>query len=209
MEKIREFLIKIYDILKVFSVLFLIGSTVASAIVWLAVNVFYPESIAIEVTKYFFLILVPTTISAIMLQAYKKRLEREMGTLKEESNKIEPLKTNVTILSDKVKGFEETISKIEDLNAQVKNLSEIQRQTHKNFSDRFQRIHENLQYLHNIFAIPCPNPNCKQWIKIPIPASIVKEIHLVDGPPKGKFGAGREMQVVCQACGEVYHIVYP
>lgn len=208
-EKIREFLSKIWDTIKVLSVLFLILSTVASAVIWIQVNVFYPESVAIEIVKYSFLVLVSITISTIMLQAYKKGLERKMETLKKETNKIEPLKTNVAILSDKVKKHEETLPKIKELNAQVKNLSETTQQAHKNFSERLQRVHDNLQYFNNVFAIQCPNPECRQRINIPIPASIVKNIHLVDGRPKGKFLQGREMQVPCDACGEVYHIVYP
>jgi uncharacterized protein YbaR (Trm112 family) len=136
-EKIKTYLNKIWDILKVLSILFLIGSTVVSAIVWLAVNVFYPESIAIEVVKYFLLILVPTTISAIMLQAYK--------------------------------------------NSQ--------------------------QYFNDIFAYHCPNCNNVIWLDIP--SAMVKEIHLVDGLPKGKFLQGREEQVICEKCKNAYHIVYP
>lgn len=116
LEKTKEFLSKIWDILKVLSVLFLIGSTVVSAIIWIQVNVFYPESIAIEVMKYTFLVLVSITVSTIMLQVYRKSLGSKIETLKIETNKIEPLKTNVGILSDKVKKYEETIPKMEELN---------------------------------------------------------------------------------------------
>ena len=182
-EKIKSCLNKIWDILKVVSVLFLIGSTVASAIVWLAVNVFYPESIAIEVMKYFLLILVPITVSAIMLQAYKNSHEK------------------------KTKSLEKEINKIEELNTQVKNLSETTRQTQKNFDERLQKIHNNLQYFNNIFAYPCPN--CKSVIWLDIPFAMVKEIHVVDGLPKGKFLQGREKQVICEKCKNAYHIVYP
>ena len=185
MEKIKGTLSQIWDILKVLSVIFLMTSTIISASIWLGANVFYPNSIAIEITKYFILVLIPTTVSTIMLQAYIKSLERKTETLKKE------------------------IPKIESLNAQVKNLSEINQQAHKNLSDRFQRVHENLQYFNNVFAIQCPNPTCRQWISIPIPASLVKGIHPVDGRPTGVVGLGREMQIRCEACEQVYHIVHP
>jgi len=136
-QRIKESLNAIKDILTVCSVLISIGSVAASAIAWVAVNVFYPESIGIEVTKYLLIILVSVTVSTIMLQAHKRKVE----------------------------------------------------------------------YILRVFAIQCPN--CREWIKIPIPAHIVKDIHPVDGPPTGKFGAGRELQVICMACGQVYHIVYP
>ena len=173
-EKIKGILNQMWDILKVLSVLFLMTSTIISTLIWFGVNVFYPNSMAIEITKYFILVLIPTTISAIMLQAYRKNIEKKINTLKQESGKVEPLKANVESLSQTVE--EHT---------------------------------KNLQYFNNIFAIQCPNPHCRKWISIPIPASIVKEIHLVDGRPKGKFLQGREMQIKCEACGEVYHIVYP
>jgi len=168
MPRIKETLNTIKDILTVLSVLIALGSVVASAIAWVAVNVFYPESMAIEVTKYLSLVLISVTISTILLQAHKKKLERNMETIKKETDKIV------------------------DLNI---------------LSDRLQRVHDNLQYLNSLFAIECRN--CKQGINIPIPCEMVKDIHLVDGPPTGRLGAGRELQIVCQACGQVFHIIYP
>lgn len=173
-EKIKSVISQVWDILKVLSVLFLMTSTVISTLVWFGVNIFYPNSIAIEITKYFMLVLVPTTISAIILQAYQKNIEKKINALRQETDKVEPLKASVESLSQTVE--EHT---------------------------------KNLQYFNNIFAIQCPNPNCRKWISIPIPSSIVKEIHLVDGRPTGKFLKGREMQIKCEACEEVYHIVYP
>lgn len=183
MDKIKEILNQIKDISKVLYVLITIGSIVVVAVAWLLVNVFYPESIAIEITKYFLIVLAPITISAIMLQLYRKRFERKMDLM------------------------EKKVAKITDLDAQVKTLSETTQQAHKNFADRLKMIHENLQYFNDIFTVSCPN--CKKPITIHIPFNMVKEIHLVDGPPKGVFLQGREEQVICQACGQVYHIVYP
>lgn len=175
-KKLQENLNRAWDILKVLSVAFLIFSTITSTIVWIAVNVFCPGSIAIEILKYILLILIPSTGSAIMLQVYRKRVDKEIRTLKEE------------------------IPKIEQLSNQTKGLAEV-----------IQQLQKNLQYFNNIFAVQCLNPNCREWISIPIPASLVKDIHLVDGRPTGKLGglAGREMQVRCLHCEQVYHIVYP
>lgn len=74
-QTIRESLNTVKDILTVFSVLISIGSVVASAVAWVAVNVFYPEPMGIEVTKCLLTILVPITVSTIMLQAHKRKVE--------------------------------------------------------------------------------------------------------------------------------------
>jgi len=184
-KKIRETTSQLWEILKVISVLFLMTSTVISALVWFGVNVFYPNSIAIEITKYFLLVLIPSTISAILLQVYRKNIEKRISVLNEEIPKIKALQTQFQILSDSTQ------------------------QLHKNLSDRVQTIQANLQYFNNVFAIQCQNPDCRNWISIPIPSSIVKEIHYVDGRPTGKKFVGREMQVTCEHCKEVFHIVYP
>lgn len=79
--KIKETISQIWEILKVVSVLFLVGSTIISALVWFGANVFYPNSIAIEITKYFLLVLIPLTISAIMLQVYRKKIEKRINII--------------------------------------------------------------------------------------------------------------------------------
>ena len=173
-ERIKEILSQIWEVLKVLSVLFLMTSTVISALVWFGVNVFYPNSIALEITKYFLLVLIPSTISAIMLQASRKNIEKKVGILGKE------------------------IPKIQELHTQFKNLS-----------DTTQQIQKILQYYNNIFAIQCLNPKCRKWISITIPSSLVKDIHYVDGRPTGRFRVGRELQVTCEHCKEVFHIIYP
>jgi len=173
-DRVKEIVGQIWEVLKVLSVLFLMTSTIISALVWFGVNVFYPNSIALEITKYFLLVLIPSTISAIMLQAYRKNIEKKVGILGKE------------------------IPIIQELHTQFKNLS-----------DTTQQIQKNLQYYNDIFAIQCLNPKCRKWISIPIPLSLVKEIHYVDGRPKGKFLLVRELQITCEHCKEVFHIVYP
>jgi hypothetical protein len=184
-KKVKEITSQIWEILKVLSVLFLMTSTIISALVWFGVNVFFPNSIAIEITKYFLLVLIPSTISAIMLQACRKSVEKRIDVLNVE------------------------IPKIKELHTQFQNLANSTQEMHKNLSDRLENIRENLQYFNNTFAIQCLNPNCRKWISIPIPSSLVKEIHYVDGRPTGKKFVGREMQVTCENCKEVFHIVYP
>lgn len=173
-QRTKEILTQIWDILKVVSVLFLMTSTIISALVWFGVNVFYPNPIAVEMTKYFLLILIPSTISAIMLQAYRKSIEKKMETLNE------------------------GVMKIQEFDTKLKSLSGTTEQMQK-----------NLQYYNDVFAVQCPNPNCRKPISIPIPYSLIKEIHYVDGRPMGKRFVGREIQVTCQHCNEVFHIVYP
>jgi len=173
-QRIKEILTQTWDIVKVLSVLSLMISTIISALVWFGANVFYPNSVAIEITKYFLLVLIPSTISAIMLQAYKKNMEK------------------------KIKALNEGVTEMQGLHAKTENLSETTQQMQK-----------NLQYYNNIFAIQCLNPNCGKWISIPMPRSLVKEIHYVDGRPTGKAFVGRELQITCQHCNEVFHIVYP
>jgi len=128
--RIKESLRKIHDGLNVLSILLLIGSTATSAVFWLMANVFYPESIAIEVGKYLLLILIPTTISTII------------------------------------------------------------------FENRLQKVLDSLRHFRDAFTYPCPN--CKNLILLDIPSTMVKEIHLVDGLPKGKLFGGREKQATCE-----------
>ena len=98
--------------------------------------------------------------------------------------------------------------KIDVLGKEIPKIGELHAQF-QSLSNTTQEMHENLQHFINLFAIQCPNPNCKIWINIPIPSSLIKDIHLVDGRPTGKFLVGREMQVTCKHCRGVYHIVYP
>lgn len=173
-KKIKEILSQLWDVLKVLSVLFLIVSTIISALVWFGVNVFFPNSLAIEITKYTLIVLIPSTISTIILQGYRRSIEKKIRALDEEVTKIRELATQF-----------------------------------QSFSDATQQIQNNLQYYNTVFSIPCLNQTCKKPISIPIPFSLVKEIHYVDGRPTGKALHGREMQITCEHCKEVFHIVYP
>jgi hypothetical protein len=171
---IGEFLGKLWNVLKVLSVLTLLLSTIFSALVWIAINIFFPNSLALEIAKYAFIILIPLTGSTIIFHIYRRSVEKKIDELTKELTKIQELATQF-----------------------------------QSFSDTAKKIEEKYIHYSSLFSIDCLNQNCKKSISIPIPNSLVKDIHYVDGRPTGKFLGGRELQIACEHCGEVFHIVYP
>lgn len=158
-----------------------------SAIVWIATYIFYPNSVAFEIVKDIVLILIPLTVFVLAFHVYRKNMETRMSSLQQLYGEI---KNSLIALEGKFQQLSSTIQ-----------------QDKQNVSKTLQQINKNMLYYNTLFTKPCPK--CKTPIYVDMPSILVKDIHLVDGPPTGRFGVGREKQIVCQSCGEVYHIIYP
>ena len=187
-KRIMDFLKRVWRTLVVIAPLIpYIIPMLISTIVWIATYIFYPNSIAFEIVKDIVLILIPLTVFVLSFHVYRKNMEKRMGSLQQLYGEI---KNSLIALEGK-----------------FQQLSSMIQQDKQNVSKTLQQINQNMLYYNTLFTKPCPK--CNTPIYIDMPSALVKDIHLVDGPPTGRFGVGREKQVVCQSCGEVYHIIYP
>lgn len=169
--------------------------TIISGVLLIATNVYIPNSIAFEIAKYFFLIMIPITVSILAMQIVLRGIRIKL--------KAKPQTRTLSDSNQKIKQLDKRMNEIE---ADFEKMS-------KRFSDSNMQISSALSYISNDvklfkkYFVKCPN--CSNPMFLPILPSMVlwKETHEKDGAPSGRKSKP-EYEIACPSCQKTWHIVY-
>ena len=169
--------------------------TIIAGLLTITTYFYIPNSVAFEIGKYSFLIMIPILVSILAMRIILRDIHKKL--------KAKP-QTRTSLDSDeKIKQLDKRMNKIE---ADFEKMS-------KRFSDSNTQISSAISYigkdvkLFKKYFVKCPN--CSNPMFLPILPSMVKwsRTHEKDGAPGG-FHGDPEYEVACPSCQKTWHIVY-
>lgn len=170
--------------------------TIIAGLLVIVTHIYIPNSVAFEIVKYFFLIMIPITVSILAMRIFlrdiNKKLETKPQTPQDSDKRVKQLDIRMnkmaTDLGKMSKQFSEFDSSISSLRSAMSNIN--------NDVKTFKK-----------YFVNCPN--CSNPMFLPILPSTVKweRTHEKDGPPVG-FHGDPEYVIACPSCQKTWHIVY-
>jgi hypothetical protein len=170
----KSYYAKIKELLEIIT--FII--TIISGIFFIFTIFYVPNSVAFEIAKYLFLVMIPITVSMIVLRFGLRDTRKELReTRKELETKLQT----------------QTLSNSEQKTSQL--------------DKRMGKIESNIGIVLSYFTFKCPNCLNPMFLPI-LPAMVIKtKIHEKDGYPD-KYQGYPEYEIGCPSCQKTWHIVY-
>jgi len=169
--------------------------TIIAGLLTITTYFYIPNSVAFEIVKYSFLIMIPITVSILVMQIVLRDIDKKL--------KAKPVIIPSSDSGEKVKQLDKRMNKIE---------TDVGKMSTK-FSDLDTQVSSAISYINNDiktfkrYFVKCPN--CSNPMFLPILSSMVKwsETHEKDGAPVG-FEGDPEIEIGCPSCKTTWHIVF-
>lgn len=160
--------------------------TIIVGLLTIVTHSYIPNSVAFEIVKYVFLIMIPITVSiltmVIILRGINKKLKTKPQILQDSDKRVGQLDTRMnemeTAIWEMSKKFSEFDSSISSLSSAMSNIN--------NDVKTFKK-----------YFVKCPS--CSNLMFLPILPSMVKKFHEKDGAPVG-FHGDPEYEIACPSC---------
>ena len=172
--------------------------TIVVGLLTLTTYLYIPDSIAFEIGKYSFLIMIPITVSILAMRIVLRDIDKKLKT--------KPQTRTFPDSDEKAKQLNKRMNKINaDIEKMLKKISDFDLSI-SNLNKRLLHVGNDVAIFKKYF-VKCPN--CSNPMFLPILPSMVlwKETHEKDGAPIGRKSKP-EYEIACPSCQKTWHIVY-
>ncbi len=139
--------------------------------------VYIPNSVAFEVAKDLFLVMIPITVSMIVLQFALGDIRKTVGDIREKLETKPPIQT----------------------------LPNLEQETSQ-LDRRMDKIETDIEIVKSYFTTRCPRCSYLMSLPVLSSMVQLLKIHEKDGPPTGLYGEP-EYEIACSSCHTIWHIV--
>lgn len=169
--------------------------TIIAGLLAILTIVYIPNSVAFEIAKYLFLVMIPMTVS-IIVSGFRLRDVRKELEMKYPNQTLPSLEQRASQFDKRMDEIEKDIRIV------------------KEYDKRMDEIEKVFNIVKSYFDFKCPN--CSNPMFLPISTSLVirSAVHEKDGAPLGYgggplgYGANPEYEISCFSCQKTWHIVY-
>lgn len=182
--RIKGFYEKVKEFLEIVAVII----TIIAGVLAIVTIVYVPNSVAFEMAKYLFLVMIPIAALMIVLRFRLRDIRKELET-KLQVQTLPNLEQEKGRLDRRMDKIETDIGIV------------------KGYARRMDRIESDTGIVKRYFDFKCPN--CSNPMFLPIlPSMVIRTLnHEKDGHPD-KFQGYPEYEIGCPSCQKTWHIVF-